>query len=93
MQIYGQSYIHAPHSVGAPHAARPSQNVGAANSPGAITDELQISEAGQLAQRMSEIPDIRWDKVNSIRAALAQGTYETDAKMSAALDNLLDEIG
>jgi anti-sigma28 factor (negative regulator of flagellin synthesis) len=61
--------------------------------PAPFATNYKFSEAGQLAERMSEIPDIRWDKVNSIRAALAQGTYETDAKMSAALDNLLDEIG
>ena len=93
MQISGPSYIHAPHNVNAPHATRGSQNIGAANTPASIGDTLDISAAGQLADRMSEIPDIRQDKVNALRSAIAQGTYETDEKLGVALDRLLDEIG
>jgi anti-sigma28 factor (negative regulator of flagellin synthesis) len=42
---------------------------------------------------MSEIPAIRQDRVDAIRTAIAQGTYETDAMLNVALDRLLDEIG
>jgi negative regulator of flagellin synthesis FlgM len=93
MQITGPSYIHAPHSVNAPHAARGSQSIGAANTSAAITDQLDISAAGQFADMMSSIPDIRQDRVSALRAAIAEGTYETDQKLSVALDRLLDEIG
>jgi negative regulator of flagellin synthesis FlgM len=93
MQIQGPSYIHAPHSVNGPHATRGNQSVGAANTPASIGDQLDISAAGQLADRLSEIPDIRQDKVNALRAAITSGTYETDDKFNVALDRLLDEIG
>lgn len=93
MQITGTSYIHGTHSVNGPHSARGSQNIGAANTPAAISDQLDISAAGQLADKLSAIPDIRQDKVNAIRAALANGTYETEERLSGALDRLLDEIG
>ena len=56
------------------------------------TDELQLSPAAQMAGKLSEIPDIRWERVNQIKAAIADGTYMTDEKMSVALDRLLDEI-
>ena len=45
-----------------------------------------------MASRLSEIPDIRWNRVNAIKSAIADGTYMTDDKMNVALDNLLDEI-
>ncbi len=93
MQIQGPSYIHAPHSVNGPHSVRGSQSVGAANTPAAISDQLDISAAGQLADRLSEIPDMRQDRVDALRAAIASGTYETNEKLSVALDRLLDEIG
>ena len=93
MQIQGPSYIHAPHAANAPHNARGTQSVGAANTPAAISDQLDISAAGQLADRLSEIPDIRQDRVNALRSAIASGTYETDDKLNVALDRLLDEIG
>jgi negative regulator of flagellin synthesis FlgM len=93
MQINGPSYIHAPHAANAPHATRGTQAAGAANTPASIGDQLDISAAGQLADRLSEIPDIRHDKVNALRAAIAGGSYETDDKLNVALDRLLDEIG
>jgi negative regulator of flagellin synthesis FlgM len=56
-------------------------------------DSLEISDAGRLAEQMAQIPDIRQERVDAIRAQIASGAYETDAKMSVALDRLLDEIG
>ena len=38
------------------------------------------------------MPDIRQDRVAAIRAAIADGTYETADKMDEALSALLDEI-
>ena len=32
------------------------------------SDSLEISDAGRLAEQMSQIPDIRQDRVNEIRA-------------------------
>lgn len=37
--------------------------------------------------------DIRLDRVNAIRAAIADGSYETGDKLDAALDRLLDRLG
>ena len=39
------------------------------------------------------MPDVRWDRVNQIRAQIAEGTHETDEKMQVAVGRLLDEIG
>jgi negative regulator of flagellin synthesis FlgM len=92
MQVYGPAHLHGPQSIGAPHtsaANRPQS--GARSAP--IQDELQISSQGEIMSRMADIPEIRHDKVAALRAAIADGSYETDAKMSSALDRLLDEIG
>jgi anti-sigma28 factor (negative regulator of flagellin synthesis) len=40
-----------------------------------------------------QAPDIRQDRVNSIRAQIASGTYETAGKLDTAVSRLLDEIG
>lgn len=36
--------------------------------------------------------DIRLDRVNAIRAAIADGSYDTPEKLDIALDRLLDSI-
>lgn len=92
MQIYGPAHLHGPQSIGAPHSSRvsgPSKSAPA----GPIQDELEISSAGRLVDQAKELPDIRQDRVNAIRAQIAQGTYETDEKLDIALGRLLDEIG
>jgi negative regulator of flagellin synthesis FlgM len=92
MQVYGPAHLHGPQSPSAPHAARINQAPSSSPS-GSIQDELQISDAGRLMEQAGAMPDIRWDRVNQLRAQIAQGTYETDDKMQVALGKLLDEIG
>lgn len=92
MQIYGPAHLHGAQSVGAPHAPR----IAKPSSPsqaGPIQDELDISDAGQLVELAKEVPEIRQDRVDQIRAQIAEGAYETPQKLDVALDRLLDEIG
>ena len=92
MQIYGPAHVHGAQSVGSPHAARIAKP--SAPSPaGQIQDELDISDAGQLVEQANELPAMRQDRVDQIRAQIANGDYETDEKLDVALDRLLDEIG
>ncbi len=93
MQIYGPSAVHGPQGVNSPHAVRGPSGATPAHSTADVSDTLQISDSARIASQLSDIPAIRQDRVNSIRAAIADGSYETDAKMSTALDRLLDEIG
>jgi len=91
MQIYGPSYAHGPQAIKAPHA--PSlKSADSARSTAAPSDELQLSDAAQLVEAAGRLPEVRQDRVDAIRAQIAAGTYETDAKIDSALDRLLDEI-
>ncbi|MEX0677666.1 MAG: flagellar biosynthesis anti-sigma factor FlgM [Pirellulales bacterium] len=91
MQIHGPSQIHGAQPIHGPHTTRaiePSTSPGTAG----VGDRLDISEAGQIAGRLAEIPDIRSERVEELRAAILDGTYETQDKLSTAVDRLLDEI-
>ena len=92
MQVHGPTHLHGPQAIGAPHAARPAQPPSDVNTP-AVGDEVQISDAAKLIEKMQQIPDIRQDRVASIRAQIAQGAYETPERLDAAVSRLLDEIG
>jgi negative regulator of flagellin synthesis FlgM len=91
MQIHSPSQIHGAQSVSGPQTSR-SVSPASTSTASPIGDRLDISEAGQIAGRLAEIPDIRADRVEQIRAAIVNGTYENDDKLSTALDRLLDEI-
>jgi negative regulator of flagellin synthesis FlgM len=91
MQIYGPAQLHGPQAISSPHlrSGGPEQ-VGPSPS---TQDEVQISDAGRLVDLAHQAPDIRQDRVNSIRAQLAAGTYETADKLDVALNRFLDEVG
>jgi negative regulator of flagellin synthesis FlgM len=92
MQIHGTTHIHGPHNINAPHA--PFRAPDAQAAPGASSaDRVDISAAAEAAIRASEGGEVRHQLVHQIRSQIAAGTYETPAKLDAAIERLLDEIG
>jgi negative regulator of flagellin synthesis FlgM len=91
MQIYGTSQLHGAQPINAPHLNRTSDVGSTAGT--SQTDQVDISPAAQLAGQINDIPDIRQDRVATIKAAIANGSYETDDKLNVAISRLFDEIG
>lgn len=56
------------------------------------SDRLELSGASHLLKALKQNGDVRVDKVAEIKAAIASGTYEDDAKMDVAVDRLLDDL-
>ena len=56
-----------------------------------LTDRVEISKVNQLLATM-KANDVRIDKVSIVRAQIAAGTYETEAKLDAAIDRLMDDL-
>jgi negative regulator of flagellin synthesis FlgM len=92
MHVSGPAHLHGPQRIATPHISRADQPA-ARPSSSPIQDELQLSAAAQLMEQSRDVPDIRHDRVASIRAEIANGTYETPEKLDMALSRLLDEIG
>ncbi|MDX1963714.1 MAG: flagellar biosynthesis anti-sigma factor FlgM [Pirellulales bacterium] len=92
MQIYGTAHLHGPQGIGTPHINTRSGGTTGAASGIDTRDTLEISSQGLYAEKLGNLPDIRADRVNAIRQQIASGTYETDDKLDAALDRLLDEL-
>ena len=93
MQIHGLAHLHGPQVVGAPHTTRVAPSSTSQVESLKIQDEVNISDAARLVEQVKQAPDIRQDRVQAIRAQIASGTYETPARLDAAVSRLLDEIG
>jgi flagellar biosynthesis anti-sigma factor FlgM len=84
-RIYGNSGL---------NMVRPDQR---ANGTGATPagskpqDQVEISEAAQRLSNLQQ-PEIRMDKVEKVRQAIAQGNYETADKFEVVVDRILKEI-
>ena len=91
MEIYGPGQIHGPQSIKAPHRLQsPQVDTSLETTP---LDQVDISAEADLVSRVHELPDIRADRVEDIRAEIDAGVYETDEKLDVAVGRLLDEFG
>jgi negative regulator of flagellin synthesis FlgM len=90
MHVYGPALIHGTQPVSAPHHLR----IAPATLPSAFhpVDQVHISQEAELVSRIGDLPDIRGERIESIRAAIAGGVYETHDKLEIAVERLLDEI-
>ena len=90
MYIHGISQVHAAQPLNAPHRLNPTQATGPGNLSG--VDQLDISPQADFVAQAHDLPEIRQDRVAAIRAQIEAGTYETPARLDAALSRLLDEL-
>lgn len=73
--------------------ANPIQKQLPADAPAQLpaTDKLQLSGLSHMLKLAKE-GDVRVDKVAQLKEAIANGTYEDDAKLDIAVDKLLDDL-
>jgi negative regulator of flagellin synthesis FlgM len=94
MQIWGIGQSQASPAVSGIKAAGTEAAKATSGQPiGEVHDAVTLSVEGTAAAEAAAAGDIRLDKVNAIRAAIADGSYETPEKLDIALDRLLESIG
>jgi anti-sigma28 factor (negative regulator of flagellin synthesis) len=85
-------------SVSGASPIRPTGSVATAQQPAAVSkpqfprDDLQLSSAGKLMDQLSQNADVRQERLARIKEAIANGTYDTDEKLEAALARMFDAI-
>ncbi len=57
-----------------------------------LGDRVELSRHAVLLDRLRQLPDVRADLVDTVRDAIAGGTYETDDKLTAAVEGLLRDV-
>ena len=78
--------------LGQPRAAA---GVSPAAKPAAVTpnDEVEISSASKMMDNLSRTSNLREERLAQIKAAIADGTYDTPEKFDAALERMLGAHG
>ena len=97
MDVSGLGSVHGSNpvrSAGPASAAPASPADSSGQSPlTSPKDELEISVAGQMLDRLSESPDVRAERIAQIKEAIENGEYDTDEKLEAALSRMFDVQG
>ncbi|MCA8961518.1 MAG: flagellar biosynthesis anti-sigma factor FlgM [Planctomycetes bacterium] len=89
-------------STGGVDGARPVQPIrpssqaerayrAAESTPARKTDQVEISTEAKLLNKISELPDIRADKVAELKRLIAEGAYDTEERVRGAVDRMIDE--
>ena len=55
-------------------------------------DEVQFSDSARLLSKLRELPDVRQEKIDQVRQAIDDGTYDTEEKVDAFLDPLMEDL-
>ena len=90
------------HGPGFASGAAPIHKVGRAQGPAEVAgkpplempqDEVEISAAGQLMGKLTEATEAsqRAERLARIKAEIEAGTYDTDAKLEAALLKMFEK--
>ena len=57
-----------------------------------VGDRAEISEAAQLLNKLSEVPEIRMEKIEELKELIATGRYESKEKIEQAVEKLMEEL-
>ena len=74
--------------------ANPIQKQPSADVPAQapLTDRVELSGVADFLNTLKAGGDFRADKVAEVKSQIEAGTYDTDDKLDAAADKLLDEL-
>ncbi|MEN6385830.1 MAG: flagellar biosynthesis anti-sigma factor FlgM [Phycisphaerales bacterium] len=65
------------------------------------TDDMKTEEMlqsstktglGQLLNKIAQLPEVRYEKITTVRRQISMGEYEIDEKLNASIDMLLEEL-
>ena len=89
------SNIHGIQPPIAPKAIDAADTISAGSAkvtPPSISDVIEISDVAKLAAKIGELPPVRTELVERVKAQIVAGTYETTEKLDIAADRLMDDL-
>ncbi len=87
--------IHGIQPPVAPRAIDSTDAISAGNTkitPPSVSDVIEISDVAKLAAKISELPPVRLELVERVKAEIVAGAYETPEKLNIAADRIMDEL-
>ena len=93
MNIWGVTSTQGSQGLNALKGVEATQSTQAAMQQGVAEVHDTVTMSVDAVRAADSTGDIRFDRVNAIRAAIADGSYETPEKIDLALDRLLERLG
>lgn len=87
------SSVSSGRTVGGPNV--PGRDAASIIEPSPVrrkADHVEVSEVATYLNKLRQLPAVRQDLVESIRAQIAADTYDTPEKFDAAIEELLNDL-
>jgi negative regulator of flagellin synthesis FlgM len=68
------------------------KTTGSTTAPAQQPDTVEISSEARIRAKLAEVPDVRSELVDRVKAEIQAGTYDTTDKLNQAIDRMLEEI-
>ena len=91
MEVQGSGPIRPSNPIQSSRPA-PQQETASTAKSMSPQDEIEISDAGRMLDDLSRSSDVRAERLAQIKAAIDNGTYDTPAKLEAALEKMIGQI-
>ncbi|MCH2160611.1 MAG: flagellar biosynthesis anti-sigma factor FlgM [Phycisphaerales bacterium] len=78
--------------LGIDRAERPSTASPARHGREPAGDRVDLSEHARHLASLRELPEIRLNKVEAAKAAIAAGDYDNDIRMNIAVERMFDDV-
>ncbi|MEM1355128.1 MAG: flagellar biosynthesis anti-sigma factor FlgM [Planctomycetota bacterium] len=56
------------------------------------SDSVELSSQAKLLSKLKDLPDVRDGLVNSVRAQIDTGQYETEERLDTAINGLIEDL-
>jgi len=57
------------------------------------SDEVEISDVGRFLSYLSQLPDVRLDRVSALRRQIENDEYDVESKIEEIVDVILEDLG
>ena len=64
---------------------------GSQDADRSVSDTVQISDTARYLGEINKLPEVRQDKIQAARDAIAAGNFETPERLNGTVDALLQE--
>lgn len=93
IQRIGGSPCAPAHKIGRPQGPpTPPESSGVSRTSARGEDTVDFSSRAQWLSKLADLPDIRHDLVNRVKAEIARGTYDNAERIDGALDKLVEDL-
>jgi len=72
--------------------SKPKRYDSDSQAPSRGGDRVELSEQARLLSKLKQMPEIREGLVNSVKAQIEAGTYDTPERFDTAINAMLDDL-